>query len=129
MKMKGNACQGLSWGPVESGRLRRRQRATLMNGGRGWWLSQRNGGQEQHTDNKATTELTAIKVPVNRRRDGLNFSRKLLFDAVEVVAVFVGDQVDRETEVAETAGPANSMKVRFRVLWEVEVDDNVHRLL
>lgn len=46
----------------------------------------------------------------------------------QVDAVVVGDEVHGQTQVAEPARAADAVQVGLRVLREVEVDDDVHRL-
>ena len=53
---------------------------------------------------------------------------QFLLHAKEVVAVVVGDEVDGEPEVTETAGAADAMEIGLGGLGEVKVDDDVHRL-
>ena len=42
--------------------------------------------------------------------------------------IVVGDEVDGNTEMAESAGPTDPVEVGLRHLGEVEVDDDVHGL-
>lgn len=65
---------------------------------------------------------------VDSLRDRLDLRSEFLFNAVEVEAIFVGNEVDGETKVTESSGTTDTMKVGFRVLGEVEVDDNVDGL-
>lgn len=65
---------------------------------------------------------------VDSLRDRLDLRSEFLFNAVEVEAIFVGDEVNGETQVTESSGTANTMKVGLRVLGEVEVDDDVDGL-
>lgn len=69
-----------------------------------------------------------IKGTIDVLGDGGNLRPKLLLDAVEVKTVFVRHQIDGETQVSESTGTADTVKVRFRVLGEIEVDDNIDRL-
>lgn len=65
---------------------------------------------------------------VNSLRNRLDLRSEFLFNAVEVEAIFVGNEVDGETKVTESSGTTDTVKVGFRVLGEVEVDDNVDGL-
>lgn len=56
------------------------------------------------------------------------YDNTCLFDAEQIVAVFVGDEIDGQTEVAEAAGAADTVQVRLGVLGKVEVDHHVDRL-
>jgi hypothetical protein len=69
-----------------------------------------------------------VKTPVNDGRNRLNLSAEFLLDTVEVEAVVVGDEVDRESEVTVTTGTTDTVKVGLGVLGEVEVDDDVDGL-
>lgn len=69
-----------------------------------------------------------IKVLVDVRRDGLNLRSELLLDLVQVETIFVGDQVDRHTKMTVSTTSSDTMKIGFRVLGEVEVDDDVDGL-
>mmetsp|Transcript_97126 Transcript_97126/g.258092 ORF Transcript_97126/g.258092 Transcript_97126/m.258092 type:complete len:271 (-) Transcript_97126:782-1594(-) len=65
---------------------------------------------------------------VNLRRDGLDLRAELLLYPVQVEAVLVGHEVDAQAEVPEAPRSADAVQVRLRVLGEVKVDDDVHRL-
>lgn len=52
------------------------------------------------------------------RRVGTNHDR--------LIPVAVGDHVDSKTEMTEAAGAANTVKVGFRRLGEIKVDDDVN---
>lgn len=69
-----------------------------------------------------------VKGTIDVLRDGGNLCSKLLLDTVEVETVFVRHQVDGETQVSESAGTTDTVKVRFRVLREIEVDYDINRL-
>ena len=58
----------------------------------------------------------------------LDLGTELLLNLIQVEPVFIGDEVDGETKVSESTGTTNTMKVSFRVLGEIEVDDNVDGL-
>jgi len=61
-------------------------------------------------------------------RDLLDLRTEFLLNAEQVHAIVVGDEVDGNTQVAESARAADSVQVCFRVLGEVKVDDNVDGL-
>lgn len=44
------------------------------------------------------------------------------------MAVLVGDEVDRQTQVPKTSGAPDPVEVGLSVLGEVEIDYYVHRL-
>lgn len=44
------------------------------------------------------------------------------------MAIIVGDEVDRETQVPETTRAADAVQICLGVLREIEVDDHVHGL-
>jgi len=60
----------------------------------------------------------------NRHNSRVEF----LFDTIQVESIFVGDEVDGNSQVAISSRSSNTMQVGLRVLGEVEVDDNVDRL-
>ena len=72
--------------------------------------------------------LHAIERLVDSRGDGLDLCSQLLLNLVEVEAVVIRDQVDRKTKVPEATRASDAVKVRLRVLGEVEVDDDIDRL-
>ena len=57
--------------------------------------------------------------------NGLDLCTQLLFDPVESKPVVVGDQVDRNSEMAESATATDPVEVGLGHLGEVEVDDDV----
>ena len=69
-----------------------------------------------------------VQLAINGPGDGLDLSAQLLLNAVQVVAVLIGDQVDREPQMAEASRAADAMQVGLRALGEVKVDDHVHGL-
>ncbi len=69
-----------------------------------------------------------VKGTINGVRNGLNFRPQFLLDPVQVEPVLVCDKVDGKTEVSETPTTADTVKIRFRILREVEVDDDVDGL-
>lgn len=69
-----------------------------------------------------------IQPLVNVAGNGLDLGTQLLLDAVEIESIFVRDEVDGETEVAETAGTTDSVKIGFGVLGEIKVDNHVDGL-
>ena len=71
---------------------------------------------------------SAVEVALDGGGDGSDLGGELGLDAVEVVAVVEGDEVDGEAEVAEAARAADAVEVGLARLGEVEVDDHVDRL-
>ena len=69
-----------------------------------------------------------VETLVDLLRDRRDLGSELLLNAIEVEAILVRDEVDGETQVSETAGTTYAVEVRFRVLREVEVDDDVNGL-
>lgn len=51
-----------------------------------------------------------------------------MLDAVQAVAVLVGDEVDGQAKVAEPPGAAHAVQVGLGALGEVKVDDHIHGL-
>ena len=58
--------------------------------------------------------LLAVEVAVDLAGDGLDLGGELLLDLVEGEAVLVGDQVDRQTQVAEAARATDAVQVGLR---------------
>ena len=69
-----------------------------------------------------------VKGAIDMLWDGGNLRPKLLFDTVEVKAIFVRHQVDGKTQMAESTGTSNAVKISFRVFGEIKVDDDIDRL-
>jgi hypothetical protein len=69
-----------------------------------------------------------VQVLVDVLGDALYLSVQLILDLEEVGLVIFSDEVDGNSEVTESAGSADSMKVNVGVLGEVEVDDHVDSL-
>jgi len=72
--------------------------------------------------------LAHVQATINERRDRANLSAQLLLDTLQSLSVIVGDEVHRETQVSKASRTANAMQVRFAVLREVKVDDDIHGL-
>ena len=53
---------------------------------------------------------------------------EFLLDTVEVEAIIESNQIDRETEMSESPGPAYAVEIRLCRLGEVKVDDHVDTL-
>lgn len=62
------------------------------------------------------------------RRYRLDFRAELLLNPVQIKTVLVGDEIDGQTEVAEAARAPDPVQIRFRVLGEIKVDDDIHSL-
>ena len=58
--------------------------------------------------------LLAVEVAVDLAGDGLDLGGELLLDLVEGEAVLVGDQIDRQTQVAEAARATDAVEVSLR---------------
>ena len=69
-----------------------------------------------------------VKRTIDSVRNGLNLRPQLLLNPVQVKPVLVCDKVDSKTKVSETPATADAVKVRLRILGEVEVDDDVDGL-
>ena len=54
-------------------------------------------------------KLSHVEFLVNHFRRGLDFRAQLLFDAVEVEPVLVGDEIDGQPEVPESARSSDSV--------------------
>jgi len=72
--------------------------------------------------------LTHVESLINIRWNGFDLRAKLLLNLIEIESIFVRDKINGKTEVTITARSTNTVKVRFRVLGEIEVDNDVHRL-
>lgn len=72
--------------------------------------------------------LRDVELGVNFLGNSLDLGGEIGLDLVDVVTVIVGDEIDGKTQVTETAGSTDAMKVSLRVLGEVEVDHNVDGL-
>ncbi len=70
----------------------------------------------------------AVQLLVDGGGDGLDLSSQLLLDFVQIESVFIGNQVNRDTQVSESTRSSNTMEVGFRALGEVKVDYNVDTL-
>jgi len=73
-------------------------------------------------------ELGNVQGFINHLRDWLDLCAELLFDPVQGEPVVVGDEVNGDTQVAETSRSSDPVEVSLCHLWKVEVDDNVHSL-
>ena len=74
------------------------------------------------------TSRSDIKRTIDMLRDGGNLRPKLLLDTVEVKPILIRHQVDGKTQMSEPTGTTDTVKIRFRVLGEIKVDDDVHGL-
>ena len=73
-------------------------------------------------------ELGNVEALVDVPGDGLDLCAQLLLDPVKSEPVVIGDQVDRDSEVAESAASSDPVEVSLGHLGEVEVDNNVDGL-
>ena len=69
-----------------------------------------------------------IKCTIDVLRDGSNLRPKLLLDTVEVKTIFIRHQVDGKAQMSEPTGTTDTVKISFRVLGEIKVDDNIDGL-
>lgn len=69
-----------------------------------------------------------VQALVNLLGDGLDLGAEFLLNLIKIEPVFVGDQVDGEAEMSETAGASDAVEVGLRVLGEVKVDDDIDGL-
>lgn len=69
-----------------------------------------------------------IQGGINHLGDGFDFGSQLFLDAVKIESIFVGDQIDGDTEMSETSGSTNSVQVGLCHLGEIEINNNVHSL-
>jgi hypothetical protein len=70
----------------------------------------------------------SIEALINLFRKRANVCIKFLFYLDEVIFVIVGNEVDCQSKMSESATASDTMKVGFTVFGEVEVDDDVDRL-
>lgn len=70
-------------------------------------------------------EFRHVQTLVNVSWNWLNLGSQFLFNSVQSKPVIIGDQVDRDSKVAESSTTTNPMKVSFCHFWEVEINDDV----
>lgn len=70
-------------------------------------------------------ELRHVQALVNVSWDGLNLGSQFLFNSVKSKPVIIGDQVDRDSKVAESSTTTNPMKVSLCHFREVKINDNI----
>jgi len=51
-----------------------------------------------------------------------------LFNLVKIETVFIGNEVDGQTQMAKPPRASNAVEVGFRILGKVEIDDNIYSL-
>merc|ERR1719509_406507 len=73
-------------------------------------------------------ELSHVERFVDDLGDGSDLCPQLLLNPVQGETIVVGYQIDGNSQVTESAGSSNSVQIRLRHLWKVEVDDNVDSL-
>ncbi len=69
-----------------------------------------------------------VETLVDMLGDRLDFGAQLLLDTIEVESVLIGHKIDCKTQMTKTSGTTNSMEVRLRILWEVEINDDIYGL-
>ena len=72
--------------------------------------------------------LRDVQFRVDLRRNRLDGGIKFLFNTEDVVTIVIGNKVDSQTKVTETTRAANTVKIGFSGLGEIEVDDDVDGL-
>jgi len=65
---------------------------------------------------------------VNDFRNGRDLRAQLILNLVQISAIIHGDEIDGNTEMAETSGAADTMQVSFSHFWEIEVDHHIDGL-
>ena len=70
----------------------------------------------------------SVKLFVNVVWDGLDLSVELVLYVEKVLLVILSDEVDSQTQMAESTRSTDTMEIGLSVLREVEVDHNVHSL-
>ena len=58
--------------------------------------------------------------------DGLDGGIQIIFDIEHVILIFLTNEIECKTQMAESAGTTNPMKVGIWLSWEIKVDHNVH---
>lgn len=66
-----------------------------------------------------------VKLFVDILRNRLDLCAQFLFNSVQVEAIIPVDKVDRKSQMPKTPRPTNSVKIRFGILREVKIYDNV----
>lgn len=69
-----------------------------------------------------------IQSTVDSLRNGLNLCSKLLFNLVQVEPIFVCDQINGQTKMAESPRATNAVQVSLAVLREIKVDHHIDSL-
>lgn len=69
-----------------------------------------------------------IEFLLNDLWDWLNLSSQLLFDTIKIEAILPINQIDSQTQVTKSTGTTNAMKICFRVLRKIEIDNDVDGL-
>ena len=67
-----------------------------------------------------------IKVLVNVLWDRLDCGIQIVFNIEHVILIFLTNEVECETKMAESTGTTNPMKIGIGLSWEIKVDNNVH---
>ena len=76
----------------------------------------------------ALLEFRHVQPLVHLLRDGLNLRVQFPFDAVEIVTILVGDEVDGHAEMAKPARSTNPVEVGLSVARKVKVDYHIDSL-
>ena len=67
----------------------------------------------------------SVEILIDILRNWLDLSLQVILDIEHVVLVIFTDEVDRDTQVAESSGTTNPMEIGVRLAREVKVDNNV----
>lgn len=80
------------------------------------------------SENTQCTSSHGVQVLVDVLRDALDLSVQLILNLEQIGFVIFSNEVDGDSEVAESARSTDSMQVNVGVLGEVEVDHHVDGL-
>lgn len=72
--------------------------------------------------------LLAVEILFNDGWDGFDLRAQLLLNLVQVEPVIVGDEVDGETQVAESPRATHTMQIGLGVFGKVKVDNHIDSL-
>lgn len=70
----------------------------------------------------------AIYGLVYLRGNWFYLSSKLLLNPIQVKPILVGDQIHSQTKVTKSPRPTNPVKICFRALGEIKIDNNIDSL-
>lgn len=61
-------------------------------------------------------------------RHGVNFGVKFFLYFDDIFLISLGDEVDGQADLSESAGSTDTMQVCAAFPWEVEIDDDIDSL-